>query len=47
MGGTVIAAGLEGTPDDLTPALVINENKLPDGRMNLHDEHPLGFPSSR
>jgi hypothetical protein len=29
------------------PALAIIENKLPNRRVNLHHEHPFGFPSSR
>ena len=29
------------------PALAIIENKLPNCRVNLHDKHPFGFPSSR
>src|SRR5665811_213551 len=29
------------------PALAIIENKLPNRRVNLHDKHPFGFPSSR
>src|SRR5665213_3117058 len=28
-------------------ALAIIENKLPNRRVNLHDKHPFGFPSSR
>jgi hypothetical protein len=29
------------------PALAIIENKLPNRRVNFHDKHPFGFPSSR
>src|ERR1019366_9105721 len=29
------------------PTLAIIENKLPNRRVNLHDKHPFGFPSSR
>jgi hypothetical protein len=29
------------------PALAIIENKLPNRRVNFHDKHPFGVPSSR
>src|SRR5450759_3589412 len=34
-------------PSRFPPALAIIENKLPNRRVNLHDKHPFGVPSSR